>query len=96
MTHRLHAGPGLGYLTLPVGVRLHTDRTRGGQVLLRPEGVVRLNQTAASVVACIDGTKDVADIISALESSYVDVSPDDVLAVIRWLSIRGLLQTNDR
>jgi coenzyme PQQ biosynthesis protein PqqD len=96
MTRRGHESATLGCPRLPAGVRFHTDRIRGGHVLFRPEGVVRLNETAASVVACIDGTKDVDDIVSSLECRYIDVSRNDVLAVIRWLSTRGLLQTNDR
>ena len=74
------------------GVRLRLDAARQGHALLYPEGAVLLNETAAAVVACMNGSRDVAGIAELLAQEYDGVSRDDVAAVVRWLAERRLLQ----
>ncbi|HZS16692.1 MAG TPA: pyrroloquinoline quinone biosynthesis peptide chaperone PqqD [Candidatus Udaeobacter sp.] len=51
------------------GVRLQTDAMTGNSVLLFPEGVLELNETAREIVTRCDG-KTVTEIIQALAQEY--------------------------
>ena len=51
------------------GVRLQTDAMTGKSVLLFPEGVLELNETAREIVTRCDG-KTVTEIIQALAQEY--------------------------
>jgi coenzyme PQQ biosynthesis protein PqqD len=51
------------------GVRLQTDSKTGNSVLLFPEGVLELNETAQEIVTRCDG-RTVADIVQALTEEY--------------------------
>uniref|UniRef100_UPI00334183C9 pyrroloquinoline quinone biosynthesis peptide chaperone PqqD n=1 Tax=Castellaniella defragrans TaxID=75697 RepID=UPI00334183C9 len=84
--------------TVPVlscGVRLRHDLARGGWVLLAPERIVTLDDTAQAVVALADGRRDLATIAGILAKEYA-VGGDDILADVIELvvSLRdsGLLE----
>ena len=68
---------------LATGARLRYDEVREEHVLLVPEGVVRLNPTAAAVLELCDGQRSLDDIVAALGARYggADVGAD----------VRGLL-----
>ena len=51
------------------GVRLQTDSKTGNSVLLFPEGVLELNETAREVLTRCDG-QTVSEIIQALAEEY--------------------------
>ena len=55
---------------LAPAVRMETDRTTGETVLLYPEGVLILNETAREIVARCDGKTTVAEIAVALAAEY--------------------------
>ena len=55
--------------TLARGVRLQTDSKTGNSVLLFPEGVLELNETAQEILARCDG-RTVSEIIRALAEEY--------------------------
>ena len=55
--------------TLARGVRLQTDSKTGNRVLLFPEGVLELNETAQEILARCDG-RTVSEIIRALAEEY--------------------------
>jgi coenzyme PQQ biosynthesis protein PqqD len=55
---------------LAASARLQTDPLDGGPVLLYPEGVLRLNETARDILSRCDGRTTVAEIIAALEKEY--------------------------
>ena len=55
--------------TLARGVRLRTDSKTGNRVLLFPEGVLELNETAQDIVSRCDG-RTVSEIIQALAEEY--------------------------
>ena len=57
------------------GVRLHTDAKTGDPILLFPEGVLYLSETAQEILSRCDGSKTVAGILSALSADY-EVDPD--------------------
>ena len=50
-------------------VRLQIDDVRGKSVLLYPEGIVELNETALEIVARCDG-RALGDIVSDLATEY--------------------------
>ena len=51
------------------GVRLRTDPATGNSVLLFPEGVLELNETAQDILTRCDG-RTVTEIIQALAEEY--------------------------
>jgi pyrroloquinoline quinone biosynthesis protein D len=77
---------------LVTGARLQYDDVRSEHVLLIPEGVVRLNPTAAEVLGLCDGERSLDDIVDALAMRYggADVS-DDVRELVDAMTQRGLV-----
>ena len=63
------------------GVRLQTDSKTGNSVLLFPEGVLELNETARDILTRCDG-RTVTEIIQGLAQEY-DVDPDALAADVR-------------
>jgi pyrroloquinoline quinone biosynthesis protein D len=55
---------------LAPGVRLQTDRATDDEVLLYPEGILILNETAREIVARCDGKTTIAEIVVALAAEY--------------------------
>ena len=77
---------------LVTGARLQYDDVREEHVLLIPEGVVRLNPTAAEVLGLCDGERSLDDIASALSERYegADVR-DDVRELVEAMAAQGLV-----
>lgn len=74
------------------GLRLQWEDAQAAHVLLYPEGMVKLNQSAGEILKRCDGQRDVAGIARELEQAFN--APDlgaDVLAFVelagkqRWL-----------
>jgi pyrroloquinoline quinone biosynthesis protein D len=63
------------------GVRLQIDSATGQGVLLFPEGIMELNETAQDILTRCDGRK-LSDIISALAEEY-DVDLAIIAADVR-------------
>lgn len=78
------------------GVRLHRDEVRGRDVLLYPEGALVLNETAAAVLALVDGRRTVADIAGELAARYGggDLTAD-VAELIAGIAAEGLMDRDD-
>ena len=55
---------------LAPGVRSQTDPATGDDVLLYPEGILVLNETAREIVARCDGKTTIAEIVAALAAEY--------------------------
>jgi pyrroloquinoline quinone biosynthesis protein D len=74
------------------GTRLQYDDVREEHMLLIPEGAVRLNATAAEVLALCDGERSFEDIAAALSERYsgADVT-DDVRELLGGMGERGLV-----
>lgn len=53
--------------------RLQWEEAQGCHVLLYPEGMVKLNDSAALILGCVDGVRSVEDIIAELTSRFPDV-----------------------
>ena len=55
------------------GDRFQYEPAQKGHVLLYPEGMIKLNDSAALIGGLIDGQRDVAAIIGELDAQFPDV-----------------------
>jgi len=55
------------------GYRFQYEPAQKGHVLLYPEGMIKLNESAGMIGALIDGQRDVAAIIAELEHQFPGV-----------------------
>jgi pyrroloquinoline quinone biosynthesis protein D len=77
---------------LVTGARLRYDEVREEHQLLIPEGVVRLNPTAAEVLELCDGERSLDDIVDALSGRYGGADlRDDVVELVEAMTQRGLV-----
>ncbi len=77
---------------LVTGARLQYDDVREQHVLLVPEGVVRLNPTAAAVLELCDGERSLEEIINTLSARYDGTDlRDDVEGLVEGMTQRGLV-----
>ena len=80
--------------TLARGVRLQTDSKTGNSVLLFPEGVLELNETAQEILTRCDG-RTVSEIIQALAEEYnvdLEMLAADVRQTLADLHRRKLIE----
>jgi coenzyme PQQ biosynthesis protein PqqD len=61
------------------GVRLQKDASTGEPVLLFPEGVLHLSETAREILTQCDGQQTVSNIIASLAEEY-DAEPETLRA----------------
>jgi pyrroloquinoline quinone biosynthesis protein D len=52
------------------GFRLQWEPAQEAHVLLYPEGMVKLNESAAAIMSRCDGVRTVADIVTDIERTY--------------------------
>ena len=77
---------------LVTGARLRYDEVREEHLLLIPEGAVRLNPSAAEVLALCDGERSLDDIVGALSARYESADlRDDVVELVDAMAQRGLV-----
>lgn len=76
---------------LRAGARLSFDPGRDRYVVLFPEGVLLLNETAAAVVGRCDGVSSVAGIVAELAERYDSVDPQQVAGAVTGLARCGVL-----
>jgi pyrroloquinoline quinone biosynthesis protein D len=76
------------------GVRCTYDKTRDSDVVLFPEGVLLLNETAAAVVSRCDGFANVGDIALALAVEFEGVQADDVIGLVDRLVERRVVDVD--
>ena len=72
--------------------RLQWEPTQDAHVLLYPEGMVKLNQSAGEILTRCDGTQTVDELIAALEQAFdtQGLGPD-VIAFVTHARERGWL-----
>ncbi|MFI9011910.1 pyrroloquinoline quinone biosynthesis peptide chaperone PqqD [Actinosynnema sp. NPDC053489] len=73
------------------GVRTAYDGTRAGHVVLFPEGVLVLNETAAAVVGLCDGRTSVGGIARLLAERFDGVRVGDVVRLVDRLAARRVV-----
>jgi pyrroloquinoline quinone biosynthesis protein D len=77
---------------LATGARLRYDEVREEHQLLVPEGVVRLNPTAAEVLELCDGERSLEEIVGALAARYGGADlRDDVRGLVEGMTQKGLV-----
>ena len=79
---------------LTSGVRLRTDPVTGKGVLLYPEGIIELNETAHEIVSRCDG-RTLDEIVQALAKEYdadAVALASDVRETLADLSPRNLIE----
>lgn len=81
---------------LATGARLQYDEVREEHLLLVPEGVVRLNATAAEVLELCDGERSLDDVVGALSARYdgADLG-EDVRGLVQAMAEKGLVVDAD-
>lgn len=64
------------------GFRLQWEPVQNCHVLLYPEGMIQLNESAAHILKLVDGQRSIAEIIAQLDAQFPDVQglDDDVLS----------------
>jgi pyrroloquinoline quinone biosynthesis protein D len=73
--------------------RLQWEEAQNTWVLLYPEGMVKLNQSAGEITRRCDGERTVADIVADLEASFgAQNLTADVVAFLDLASERGWLE----
>jgi len=80
--------------SLARGVRLQTDPKSGEPMLLFPEGILYLSQTAYDIVRLCDGHHPVSELVSILAEEYeaeAELLCQDVLDCLRDLYERKLV-----
>ena len=50
--------------------RMQWEETQQNYVLLYPEGMVKLNQSAAEILKCCDGRRSVPELVQELEQRF--------------------------
>jgi len=72
--------------------RLQWEEAQNSFVLLYPEGMVKLSQSAGEILKRINGKSSVQDIISDLQSAFPDVDlTSDVITFINQATENGWL-----
>lgn len=73
--------------------RLQWEPAQSAHVLLYPEGMVKLNQSAAEILKRCDGTRDVDALIADLEKAFeANGIGDEVRAFVADAHSRGWLE----
>ncbi len=76
------------------GFRLQWEPAQDAHVLLYPEGMVKLNRTAAAILSRCDGRRTVVEIVSDLETTYGATGLEkDVVAFMSTALSRTWLET---
>ena len=77
------------------GFRLQWEPAQQAHVLLYPEGMIKLNGSAAAILTRCDGVRTIADIVADIEKDYgVTGLSDDVASFVAlamertWLEVR--------
>ncbi|MPT20335.1 MAG: pyrroloquinoline quinone biosynthesis peptide chaperone PqqD [Pseudomonas sp.] len=78
------------------GFRLQFEPAQGCHVLLYPEGMIKLNDSASEILQQVDGKRSVAEIIGSLQQRFPDVPgiDEDILAFMEvahaqfWIELR--------
>ena len=75
------------------GFRLQWEPVQSAHVLLYPEGMVKLNQSAGEILSRCDGRRNVGEIVTELEAAFSAQGLEkdvfafmEIAAVQRWLA----------
>ena len=74
---------GTSVCRLRPGWRLQWEAAQQRHVLLYPEGMVQLNDSAGAILGALDGVRDVDAVIAALEARYPEAPPAAIAADVQ-------------
>lgn len=57
-------------ITFRRGYRMQWESAQNTHVVLYPEGMAKLNETAAAILSLVDGKRDIGAVISELNSRF--------------------------
>ncbi len=57
------------------GFRFQWEPVQNAHVLLYPEGMVRLNDSASAILAEVDGQRNIEQIVARLEQKFPEAGP---------------------
>ena len=78
------------------GFRLQWEPAQNAHVLLYPEGMVKLNSSAAAIMTRCDGVRTVADIVADIEKTYgVTGLSADVTAFVAMAQEKSWLEAKE-
>ena len=78
------------------GFRLQWEAAQEAYVLLYPEGMVKLNNSAAAIMSRCDGVRTVGDIVVDIEGTYgVKGLEGDVAAFVAMAEEKGWLEIRE-
>jgi pyrroloquinoline quinone biosynthesis protein D len=78
------------------GFRLQWEPAQDAHVLLYPEGMVKLNSSAAAIMSRCDGIRTVADIVADIERTYgVTGLAADVTAFVEMARAKSWLEMKE-
>jgi pyrroloquinoline quinone biosynthesis protein D len=78
------------------GFRLQWEPAQERHVLLYPEGMVQLNQSAGEILKRCDGARTLAEIVADLEQAFARTGlTDDVVAFVDIAVERGWLRITE-
>lgn len=78
--------PGDRYVLNPMYL-FRWEPTQDAHVLLYPEGIVKLNQTAGDIIGCCDGKHNVAEMVAELQQRYPDEADRVAAGVLKFLEV---------
>jgi len=78
------------------GYRFQFEPAQGCHVLLYPEGMIKLNDSAAEILKRVDGARSVGGIVAELQASFPGAEgiEEDILAFVEvaverfWIELR--------
>jgi pyrroloquinoline quinone biosynthesis protein D len=78
------------------GYRMQWEAAQNSHVVLYPEGMAKLNETAVAILELVDGKQDVAAIVATLDARFPDAGGvgDDVKEFLqsaieqKWIQCR--------
>lgn len=78
------------------GFRLQFEPAQGCHVLLYPEGMIKLNESAGEILTLVDGQRSVATLVAELQGRFPEVPgiDEDILAFLEvahaqfWIELR--------
>ena len=75
--------------------RLQWEEAQQKYVILYPEGMVELNQSSAEILKLCDGSRNLAQIVNALEQQFATAGlTDDVTAFLEVATQNGWINQN--
>ncbi|CAE6781615.1 PqqA binding protein [Paraburkholderia aspalathi] len=87
------AMPTAGRPTISKLFRLQWEPAQNAHVLLYPEGMVKLNQSAAEILKRCDGSRDMNTLIADLEQAFITPGLGaEVRAFVADAQLRGWLE----